>query len=187
MAGDEEYELVPHKIVSELKKEVQDLKQNPLGSSTSGHDLQGSMNSLAHSINDLVTLFKDATDQMRMEEKDSQVLSKRMEPMLDKLDTIIDQNHKIAKGILAVADMLHEHLRHKPKVEPAPQRIAPPPLRQPMRQPFPEFGLVQESAPTMNPPMTAPPFTMDFGTPGGPVPPATARQIPPAPAPPRTL
>lgn len=184
MAEDEEYELVPHKVVSELKKEVEELKQNPLGSTSGGHDLQGSMNALAHSINDLLTLFKDATDQMRMEEKDSQIFSKRLDPMLEKLDTIIEQNHKIAKGILAVADMLREHLRHKPKPEPMPQRM-PLPQRQNFRPPFPEFNPMPENPP-MQQPMPAPTFSMDFGVPGGPVPTAP-RPIPPAPSPPRSL
>ena len=197
MADDEEYELVPHKIVSDLKKEVDDLKQNPFGGSTAGNDLQGSMNALAHSINDLLTLFKDATDQMRMEEKDSQVFTKRLDPMLEKLDTIIDQNQKIAKGILAVADMLKEHLRHKPRTfmpgppmeryqQPMPQvpRMQPP--QQGYRSPFPEFKPMTDGGPMPRP---SAPMDMSSFNPGdmGMVPPNAPRSIPPAPPPPKSL
>ena len=197
MAEDEEYELVPHKIVSELKREVEELKQNPLGSTSSGNDLQSSMNALAHGINDLLTLFKDATDQMRMEEKDSQVLSKRMEPMIEKLDVLIDQNHKIAKGILAVADMLKDHLRNKrhdsaPAMPGMPERM-PQQMRPSYRPPFPEFAPMPDSgmsrqdfgpAPYGASSFNAPP---SFGVAGGPVPPVAPRSIPPAPAPPKSL
>lgn len=159
---DEDYELVPHKIVSELKKEVDELKRNPLGTTSTGQDLQASMNALAHSINDLLQLFKDATEQMHVEEKDSHVFTKRLDPMLDKLDTIIEQNQTIAKGILAVADMLKEHLKHKPRFGPGPSLPTSPPMQMSSQNPFAAFGGPGMSVPRVPPPPVRPSYAQPF-------------------------
>ncbi|MBI1969787.1 hypothetical protein HYS48_03780 [Candidatus Woesearchaeota archaeon] len=155
MPEDEDYDMVPHKKLRELEKQVGELKRNPLGSTASGQTLQESMNRLSDNIEDLTSLFKDAAEQMKLEEKDSVILSKKLEPMMERMDTLIDQNHKIAKGILAVADMIKESIHHRREYPPrsfAPQgpppgftpqpriRVEPRPFTPPTPNPFEEFS-----------------------------------------------
>ncbi len=106
----EDYELVPHSRVEDLEKEVMRLKNDPIGSSATGSELLKEIKDLNVNIKGLLNLFKDAVDQLKLEEKDSQTFSKSVEPLLEKVDTLIDQNKKIAKGIIAVADMVKENV-----------------------------------------------------------------------------
>ena len=85
-----DYDLVPHEKIRELEQEVEILKKHPVGSSPAGLELTHSVEKLTRKIDELVSLFKDAADQMKLEEKDSEVFSKRLEPMMDKLDALID-------------------------------------------------------------------------------------------------
>jgi hypothetical protein len=92
----------------------------------SKQDLQSSIDSLNQSINSLVGLFKEAAESLKMEEKEADIVAQKIDPIMEKLDMIIDQNKKIAKGIVAVADMMDERL---PKIRgperPVPQPSAP--------------------------------------------------------------
>ena len=105
----EDYDIVPHKRLIELQRQVEDLKKNPYGSTDSGKKMMETMTSLTTSIDGLLTLFKDAAQEMRVEEHDVGILSKNMRPLMEKLDELIEQNKKIARGIIAIADMVKEH------------------------------------------------------------------------------
>ena len=105
---EEEYDLVPHSRLDKLEKDVNVLKANPLGATPVGNDILSEMRELNKSIKALLDLFKDATEEMKLEEKDTQTFGKRFEPMMDKMDMLIDQNKKIARGIIAVADMVKD-------------------------------------------------------------------------------
>jgi len=94
MANDE-YELIPHKEIVELKKEIQGLKEQLRGKTETGD----SQKTLMDSINELITVFKEATEELR----------KKPEPA-DTTSVLIKQNEIIAKGILALADIMNEHL-----------------------------------------------------------------------------
>ncbi|MBI1970612.1 hypothetical protein HYS47_02620 [Candidatus Woesearchaeota archaeon] len=106
---DEEYELLPHKRVLQLEKEVGALKKNPLGSTGDGKSLMEHMDTLSKSMNDLVKIFKTASSQMDLEERETELVSKQLGPLMEKIDLLIDQNKKIAKGIVAIADMVEDH------------------------------------------------------------------------------
>ena len=70
--------------------------------------LKESIDNLNNSINSLIKLFKEATEQLKMEEHDSEVVDKKISPVIQKITTLEEQNEKIARGIVAVADMLKE-------------------------------------------------------------------------------
>ena len=146
----EEYEMLSHKKLKSL---------------------QESMDKLGKNLNDMIDMFSSAATSMHVEEKEE----KALEPVMKKLNTLIDQNEKIASGILAVADMfreeipkIHEELRRletltrpmprlrpelRPKPEqPMPQRVIP-------RQPVPPL----HTAPRERPPM--PPGLSEFEKP----------------------
>jgi len=184
----EEYQIVPHMRIKELEKQVRNLKSDPLGASAEGSAMKESMDNLSKSMSGMVNLFKDASDSMKLEEKESDIIAQRIEPMAEKIDTLIEQNKKIAKGILAVADMVQEFMdkakeeeRHKhdelPR-GPPPPRMEPNPSPRPMSfnpQPVPPGGIIPPPMPSapgpMPPPGMAPhgPATIP-PPPGGPTP-----------------
>lgn len=152
MAGEEEYELMPHKKIEALKKEVEELKKG-----TASPEMQGSIQSLSDSINDLLGLFREASRDLNLEKAAESSVEARVDQIVEKLDQVIDQNGKIAEGIVAVADMV-TNIKEK-KVAPmpgVPPRLGSMPLRMAPKGPMPG-----------GPPPMAP----------GPMPPA--RELPP--------
>ena len=107
---DDEYAIVSKKEFLALKKEIEKLKKNPLEGSAVGENLQDSIDNLNRSVNSMLDVFKSAAQEMSVEEHDAQLVSKQIVPLQEKIDTILDQNQKIAKGIVAIADMVKERL-----------------------------------------------------------------------------
>jgi len=101
---------VPKKEITNLKKEVKDLKQalmqktSKTKESVSGKNLKKSMDNLSESINELVNLFTVAKD---MDKHGAFDESKIQSP---ELKSLLEQNKAIAKGILAITEILSEHL-----------------------------------------------------------------------------
>ncbi|MBD3203853.1 hypothetical protein GF327_06135 [Candidatus Woesearchaeota archaeon] len=104
MANDD-YELLPHEEIRRLKNEISKLKSSPEKKSD---DLVNSMDSLGKSISSLLGVFKEAAEEMKLDEHDSMMLSDKIDPLIRKIDLVLDQNEKIAKGIVAIADMVEE-------------------------------------------------------------------------------
>ena len=63
------YELMPHKKIKNIKKEIENLKKKAEKESFTSKNFMGSVNSLTNSIDSLMELFKDATESMRLEEQ----------------------------------------------------------------------------------------------------------------------
>ncbi len=153
MADEEEYAIVSKKEFLALKKELDRLKQNPLEGSEHGETLQASIDNLNKSLNVMLEVFKQAAEDMKLDEHDSQMIAKQMGPINEKLDKLVDQNQKIAKGIVAVADMIKEKLED---LESSHKRLPPlkplGPLPSPSAPPSPAPGIPSPSAPGMVPP-----------------------------------
>ena len=190
--ADDEYAIVSKKEFLALKKEIDRLKKDPLGESEQGENLQGSIENLSRSLNTMLEVFKQAAQEMNLEEHDTQLVSKQIGPINEKIDNLIDQNQKIAKGLVAVADMVKEKLdalsskpvvaeKTLPPLSGGPAPIAPPPGPMPPGQaPMPPPMGAQP--PTgMPPPMgaagTPPPLDADLPPLGGP------SSLPPMPPP----
>lgn len=169
MVGD--YALVSEKEMGQLKDEVKSLKKNPLGGTVAGKSLQEDIGKLNQAINDLVGIFKEASDQMKLEDKETDIISRKIDPLFEKLDLLIDQNQKIAKGIVAVADIVSEHL---PRVAPQVQR----PIAHPAR-PMPRMVPPSMPGPRLPPPGPLQPMP-------GSLPPPGARPMSPGGLPPLT-
>jgi len=140
----DDYTLISSSEVSELKQDVDYLKKNPLGGTKAGRQLQESIEKLNESISDLIEIFKEAHDLMKAEEKESDVIANSIAPIEHKLDELVDQNQKIAKGILAVADMVAAN-----------QQVHPMQMQRPMPTPKPMAPMVMPKPmprPTMEPP-----------------------------------
>ena len=123
--ADDDYDLLPHRQVNELKKLVQDLKSKV--DSASPKELIDSMDSLTKSIDSLMALFKQAADEMKYEEKEG-ILSGGSEhkAMNEKLDRIMEQNKIIANGMVAVSNMVRDFAgKERRQQAPKPQQFQP--------------------------------------------------------------
>lgn len=116
MVNEEEgpYEILPYKEIAALKKEVAELKNK---SNASSQDLLGSVSTLTKSMNDMLQLFTAAAEEMKLEEKTESGLAGKVEPIMDKLDEIIEQNKTIADGMVAIADMVKDTKEKKAREE----------------------------------------------------------------------
>jgi hypothetical protein len=166
----EGYAIFSEDEIKNIKEDISTLKRNPLGGSAAGKSLMENVEVLNKSINDLISIFKEASDQMKLEDRETDLVSKKIDPLFEKLDMLIEQNQKIARGIVAVADMVSEALQQKaiapkpiqpqipqpmPRIEPEMPRIAPPPMPE-----MPSLNLPPVGEPGSFPP---PPKPMSFG------------------------
>ena len=157
MAEEEPYEIMPYKEIVELRKQIQDLKSK--GSDTGSKQLIDSMSKLTEQMNSMVGLFKTAAEEMRLEEKDDHFVAKKIEPLVDKLNEIVEQNKIIAEGMVAVADMIKEYMERKN--ERPRSFLRPEPGFKPFEPPEPEFPKFDEPIPRKEPmPRHTPPRPM---------------------------
>jgi uncharacterized coiled-coil DUF342 family protein len=83
-----------------LRKEIEDLKKRT-GASTNSEDL-------SKSINSLMRIFAEASEDLKIDTHDAVLVGQKLDGLIDRLDKIESQNEKIAKGIVALADMVEE-------------------------------------------------------------------------------
>ncbi|MBT5021779.1 hypothetical protein HON01_03060 [Candidatus Woesearchaeota archaeon] len=105
---DEEYAIVSKKEFSKLETELDKFKKNPFEGSSDGASMQDSMSNLNGSMNTMMEVFKSAADELNLETHDTELITKQMGPIQEKLDLLTEQNQKIAKGIVAIAEMVKE-------------------------------------------------------------------------------
>jgi hypothetical protein len=178
----EEYELMPERKLSNMKKELEEFKKHAANLDPKTglpKSTVSSIENLNSSISSLLSLFQTATEELKLEERDEALISKQLAPIADKIDTLLEQNEKIAKAIVAIADMVREKTEgierreeeteeevekkpmfkepaapepESPPIFPPPRAPMPPPPRQaPMGFPPPPTG-----APEPMPPWEAP-------------------------------
>ncbi|MBI4146206.1 hypothetical protein HY489_02615 [Candidatus Woesearchaeota archaeon] len=101
---EEEYELLPHKEIEELKQELSKLKEFEV---TPSKKMHVSLLELNTKLDKLLTIFEDAAHEMRVEEGGLS-FAEKMRPLLEKMNKVLEQNSEIASGILALADMVKD-------------------------------------------------------------------------------
>lgn len=84
-----------------LRNQIDMLKNEKLSSFDNKEDL-------AKSINSLIKLFAEASEDMKMDTHDAVLVSEKLDKIIERLDKIEIQNEKIAKGIVALADMVED-------------------------------------------------------------------------------
>ena len=149
-----------YKDISEVIGEAKLLKH-----STSLQELNNSILSLTKLLNDMLAMFKAASEQMGLEEKDSQNIH---DSIISKLDEIIEQNKTIATGMVALAELAKERpdtrLQQPPQQfhNPQPQPIWPAPptrmaqIRQPIQGPAQGMPQIRVSPFNQQPPPIQP-------------------------------
>ena len=165
------YDLLPHEEIKRLKDEIERLRRaSSLNSRATSEPLIETMDNLTRSINGMLQIFKEAAEDMKLDEHDSVLLSDKIDPMIHKIERILEQNEKIAKGIVAIADMIEDmkapHPIQEQQTEFKPYRPPhnPPQFNPPSNPAPPNYG-PQNNYP--QPPSSPPPKPL----PTGPTPP----------------
>jgi hypothetical protein len=156
---DDQYELMPSSELDYLRKEVEKLKRNPLGDTQASITLLDSINKLNANIARLNDIFAGANDDMVKAFSDVN--------LQDQIRKMQEQQEKLARGIVAVGEMVRkvEESRQAPlpsldqfvpeKPVPVQQSFTQdlPPASQ-QRNPFDDGG--RNFAPLLNEPLPRP-------------------------------
>ena len=166
MAKGEEYEIMPHRTIKKIKKEIESLKKKSKSAEqVASPEFKKSMDNLTRSMNSLMELFKEAAEDMKIEDRTQENIDEKLGPLVEKVSQIEDENKRIAEGIVVVADMVKE-LKQKMESKPIPR---------PMML---SRGLPELKKPPIKPPMTGRPLPPRM-------PPRKEAMPPPGPLPPR--
>ena len=103
----EDDDLDAYKDISELKRQIEGVKDKK---DVSAKDLYSAVQNLAQTMNDMLEVFGTALEQMKEEEKEVGLESKKHEVIIVKLDKIISQNKTIAEGMVAIVDLIKEKM-----------------------------------------------------------------------------
>lgn len=177
------YELMPHKKIKNIKKEIENLKKKAETESFTSKSFMKSVGSLTQSIDSLMELFKEATESMKMEEQAEEEVSKKITPLLARMDDIEEQNRKIAQGIVTIADMVTELKEdiekikkpEMPKPMPRPKFVVPPQPPKPRPSHVPPLGMPPPPGARIPPPWERPGALV----PPGPLPPGPLPEFKP--------
>ena len=101
---EDEYELLPHKDIVELREELRKLKSLP---PEAGSHAESSYEELSQRMDNLIEIFDNAEKSLKVEDG-AMSFKEKMAPFTEKLDKVLEQNSEIAEGIVALSDMVKE-------------------------------------------------------------------------------
>jgi len=114
----EEYELLPHREIEDLKDELRKLKEFEI---TPTKKLRISLIELNKKLDKLLQIFDEARHEIRTEEV-GLGFKEKMKPLMEKMETLQEQQADIAEGMVALADIVKGmKSEEKPKLEPTPE------------------------------------------------------------------
>ena len=108
MSINDEFELVPKGMLKELKKEIDLLK---VSRTQDDGELTKSVALMRKSIDAMYELFKKAAEEIKLEDRDQNILEKKLEPLTQKIEALSEQNQKIAKALVTVSNMVQENMK----------------------------------------------------------------------------
>ncbi len=111
--AEQEYELLPHQVLQDLKFEVEALKKRLSQPDAKINELLLELESLKDTTHELTMIFQKALEHVK--EEDTGALLKTLN---QKLQTVVTQNETIARGMVAIADKVDTWLK---KQESAPK------------------------------------------------------------------
>ena len=153
--SEEEYELMPHKEISELRDELRRVKSMPPEAGKRG---EMSYQELIKRMDRLIEIFTEAEHQLKIEEG-AVSFKEKMAPLVTKMDKVLEQNSEIAEGVVALADILNEikdkievGVVYKPERESSPEGMRPMPAQQMPPMGMPPMAEMSGEFPPMGPP-----------------------------------
>lgn len=177
--AEEDYDLVPYKDISELKRELEGMKGRK---DIPAADIYSAVQKLTQTITDMLGVFGAATEQMKLDEREYESEARKHEMIIAKLDKLIEQNRTIAEGMVAIVEMVKERIiapakekeesmfrpqREEPLFRPRPEpkpfmRPEWQPRQEPVQRTQPILSTPQMASPMPPPPMPAPDFGMQM-------------------------
>lgn len=167
----EEYELLPHKEIEELKEELHKLKEFEI---TPTKKLRVSLVELNQKLDKLLKIFDEARHEIRSEEI-GLGFKEKMKPIIEKMDKLLEQQADIAEGMVALADIVKEK-----------KKEAVPSFNRPglnIKQGLPESGSMppRPALPGTMPPRPQAPMPGPSNLPPRPPAKPSSQRVPPAP------
>ena len=107
MAEDDDYEIISQREVKRLKNEINLLKGS---GHIEGQRLQETIEDLTSKLNSMIDVFEAASEDMREEDKEAELISHKIDPIFEKLSELAEQNKKIADGLIAINSIVDEKL-----------------------------------------------------------------------------
>lgn len=112
-----DYEIMPHDKIEALRNELTQLKNERKTEQPRSNDVLQAMHGLTETLDHFMELFQAAIEEMKIEEREEELIVTELKPLHEKLDQVLDQNQKIAQGVVALADMLTRE-RSRPSIPP---------------------------------------------------------------------
>jgi uncharacterized phage infection (PIP) family protein YhgE len=109
MADEDDYELMPHREVQRLKEELSKIK----GGESVGLDneMRRAIIDLSEKIGTMNTVLEAASSDLREEDKEAEIIKNKIDPIMQKMTELAEQNEKIARGLVAIHDLVDEKLQ----------------------------------------------------------------------------
>lgn len=107
MAKEDEYEILSRRDIRKIRDELKALKE---GKGTNVTELHDRLEELSERIDAMIEIFESAAAELREEDKEAEIISKKIDPIFERLDSIDEQNKKIAQGLMAVNNIVEEKL-----------------------------------------------------------------------------
>ena len=140
----EEYEILPHQLLQDLKTEVEELKKKLIQPDAKANELILEIESMKDSVHELNAVFSKALDDAKGED-----IGSTINTLKQRVENVVSQNETIAKALIAISDKIDEFVNkghstptarptpvnvyHNIGVPPmpGPSRTAPPPMMPP--------------------------------------------------------
>jgi uncharacterized phage infection (PIP) family protein YhgE len=145
--AEDEYEILSRNEISRLRDEIKALKS---GREPDTKGLQRAIKDLNAKVDQMIEVFEAATEDLRDEDKESELVDEKIDPIIARISGIEEQNKKIAEGLVTINDIIEEKLaeisetakslqnmqedlregmeHHHEERFPAPPTMGPPPL-----------------------------------------------------------
>jgi seryl-tRNA synthetase len=170
MANDEDYEILPHQLLNDLKGEVEALKKKLTQPDSKINELILEIESMKDSLHELNSVFVQALKEMKEED-----VTKTVKDLGEKLTDVISQNETIAKGMLAISDKVDDFIAKQQTAAPESTiTVSAPSSTVTVRH---DMGMPQMEGPSR----TAPMPSMDLGFPAFGSPEPEVNSFPPPP------
>ncbi len=104
--ADNEYEILPHQLLEDLKFDVEALKKKLSEPEAKANELILEIETLKDSIHELNSVFSKALDETKEED-----VYHSIKTLNERIDAVVTQNETIAKGMIAISDKVDEFLR----------------------------------------------------------------------------
>lgn len=102
----DEHEILSHKILEELKYDVEALKKKLSEPEAATQELITEMEELKLTAKELQNIFKEALHDIKEEDSNKLLLS-----LQNKIETVTTQNETIARGMVAISDRLDDFMK----------------------------------------------------------------------------